>query len=250
MSTAPVDWRSYLVGFHAERSGITENLLSPATDDDGRSPYDWLAEVVPRGARVLDLACGSAPTGDLLDAATYVGLDLSPEELALAAARGLPVAQADAARLPIADGGVDVVVCSMSLQLLPLEPALAEVRRVLRPGGTFAATVPTSRPMPAGHALRWGRLLASLRTASLSYPNDDALASPGGPLAAAGLTLLSDDARGFRVDVASEAVADRLLDGLYLPDVPPERVEAARRVAHRWVGQRTTVPVRRLVARG
>jgi hypothetical protein len=55
---------------------------------------------------------------------------------------------------------------------------------------------------------------------------------------------------GFRVDVASEAVADRLLDGLYLPDVPPERVRAARRVAHRWVGQRTTVPVRRLVAGG
>jgi hypothetical protein len=121
---------------------------------------------------------------------------------------------------------------------------------VLRPGGTFAATVPTSRPMPAGHALRWGRLLAALRTASLSYPNDDALASPGGPLAAAGLTLLSDDARGFRVDVASEAVADRLLDGLYLPDVPPVRVRAARRVAHRLVGQRTTVPVRRLVAPG
>jgi hypothetical protein len=65
----------------------------------------------------------------------------------------------------------------------------------------------------------------------------------------ADLTLVSDDARGFAVDVWSEAVADRLLDGLDRHDVPPERVDAARRVAHRWVGRRTTVPVRRLVAR-
>lgn len=85
---------------------------------------------------MLDLACGSAPTGDVLPAAQYVGRDLSCAELRLAAARGLSVAQADAARLPVADAGVDAVVCSMALQLLPLQPALAEVRRVLRPGGT------------------------------------------------------------------------------------------------------------------
>jgi hypothetical protein len=59
-------------------------------------------------------ACGSAPTGDVLPAAQYVGLDLPYAELRLAAARGLTVAQADAARLPVADAGVDAVVCSMA----------------------------------------------------------------------------------------------------------------------------------------
>jgi hypothetical protein len=48
----------------------------------------------------------------------------------------------------------------------------------------------------------------------------------------------------------SEAVADRLLDGLYLPGVPDDRVAAARRLARGRVGQRTTLPIRRLVARG
>ena len=199
---------------------------------------------------MLDLACGSAPTGELLRAASYLGLDLSHAELRLGAARGLRVAQADAARLPVADAAVDVVVCSMALQLLPLEPALAEVRRVLRPGGTFVATVPTNRPMPVRDALRWARVLVALRARSLSYPNDDALAAPGDRFAAAGLPLRSDDSRGFGLDVASQDVADRLLDGLYLPDVPPARMTAARTVVHGWVGRRTTVPVRRLVAQG
>jgi len=248
--TTAEDWRDYLAGFHAERPGITEDLLSMATDDTGRTPYGWLAEVVPPGARVLDLACGSAPTGGLLQAASYLGLDLSREELRLGAARGLRVAQADATRLPLADAAVDVVACSMSLQLLPLGPALAEVRRVLRPGGAFVATVPTSRPMPARDALRWARVLAALRSTGLSYPNDAALASPGDRFAAAGLVLRSDESRGFGLDITSQHVADRLLDGLYLPDVPPQRVTAARRAVRRWVGRRTTVPVRRLVARG
>lgn len=250
MSTAREDWRTYLSGFHAERPGITADLLSGATDSTGRTPYTWLAEVVPPGARLLDLGCGSAPTGELLDRATaYVGLDLSAAELRLAQARGLPVAQADATRLPLADGAVDVVVCSMALQLLPLQPALAEVRRVLRPGGTFAATVPVGRPLPLRDALRWTHVLVALRRTSLTYPNDAALGAPGRLLAAAGLTLVSDDARPFGVDVSSEAVADRLLDGLYLPGVRPDRIATARHVVHGWVGGRTSVPVRRLVAR-
>ena len=250
MSTTDGGWPDYLAGFHAERPGITEDLLAQAVDRTGCTPYGWLAEVVPPGARVLDLGCGSAPTGDLVGAASYLGLDLSHDELRLAAARGLAVAQADAGRLPLADDAVDVVLCSMALQLLPLGPALAEVRRVLRPGGTFAATVPASRPMPVADALGWARVLLALRSRGLSYPNDDALAAPAARLAPAGLVLLSDESRAFSAQVTSERDADRLVDGLYLPGVPAGRVAAARRVVHGWVGGRTTVPVRRLVARG
>jgi hypothetical protein len=52
------------------------------------------------------------------------------------------------------------------------------------------------------------------------------------------------------VDITSYEAADRLVDGLYLPGVPPSRVAAARTVVRGWVGRRTTVPVRRLVAQG
>jgi len=96
-------------------------------------------------------------------ATSYVGLDLAHGELRLAAARGLPVAQADAARLPVADRSVDAVVCSMAVQLLPLERALAEVRRVLRPGGIFVATLPTDRPLSTRDRVRWGSVLIALR---------------------------------------------------------------------------------------
>lgn len=250
MSRVPQQWRDYLADFHAQRSGITEDLLAGATDDTGRTPYGWLAEAVPPAARVLDLACGSAPTGDLLRAWSYVGMDLSPGELRLARGRGLPVAVADAARLPVADGGVDVVVCSMALQLVPLAATLAQVRRVLRPGGVLLATVPASGPLPARDALHWGRLLVALRQRRLSYPNDDDLADVEPALAAAGLTLVSDESRGFAVALRTAAEADRLLDSLYLPDAPPDRVAAARRVVRGWTGRRLTVPLRRLVARG
>jgi hypothetical protein len=104
--------------------------------------------------------------------------------------------------------------------------------------------------MPTSDALGWGRVLLALRSRGLSYPNDGALASPARSFAAAGLALRSDESRGFRVDVASYEAADRLVDGLYLPGVPPSRVAAARTVVRGWVGRRTTVPVRRLVAQG
>jgi SAM-dependent methyltransferase len=163
---------------------------------------------------------------------------------------GLRVARADVTRLPVADAAVDVVLCSMALQLLPLAPALAEVRRVLRPGGTFVATVPTSRPMPVSDALCWARVLVALRSQGLSYPNDDALAAPDDRFAAAGpRPAVGRVARlrpGRRVAGRRRPAARRA--------VPPGRTARPRdgrpRVVHGWVGRRTTVPVRRLVAQG
>lgn len=244
------DWQAYLDDFHAARPGITEDLLALTRDASGAGPYAWLAGAVPVGARVLDLACGSAPTGPLAGARSYLGLDLSLDELRRGAARGLRVARADATRLPVADAAVDVVVCSMALQLLPMAPALAEVRRVLRPGGVFAATVPASRPMTTLHALRWARVLLALHASGLRFPNDQALEAPGPLLAAHGLRLVSDESRAFELHVDSPDTAARLIDGLYLPGVPARRVAAAHDVVRAWVGRQTTIPVRRLVAQG
>jgi demethylmenaquinone methyltransferase/2-methoxy-6-polyprenyl-1,4-benzoquinol methylase len=92
---------------------------------------------------VLDIGCG---TGDFLallgqTPARRVGLDFSGGML-LEARRlrpRAPVAQGDARRLPIRTASVSGVVSGFTLRnFSPLEPALAEMGRVLAPGGHLA----------------------------------------------------------------------------------------------------------------
>jgi SAM-dependent methyltransferase len=109
------------------------------------------------GRRVLEIGCGSAPCSRWLRTAgaDVVALDLSAGMLARAAELnrstgiGLPLLQADAGALPLADGSVDLA-CS-AFGGLPfvadVERALREVARVLRPGGRFVASV--------NHPMRW-----------------------------------------------------------------------------------------------
>lgn len=245
---ADADWPAYLESFHAERAGITEDVLEHVLDATGRDPYGWAAQHVPAAGTVLDLACGSAPLADRLPGHRYLGVDLSAAELAAAGGRGAPVARADARRLPLADGSVDAVVMSMALMLVPLHETLCEVRRVLRPRGVFVATVPHNRPLPPGDWLRYARLCLALRHPGLSYPNDDQLARPAAAYARAGLRLERDESRAFRCQLREVQVADRLLASLYLPDVAAERMSAGRRVVRRWTGKALTTPIRLLLA--
>lgn len=110
-------------------------------------PLD-LADIRP-GERVLDVGCG---TGDVTLAAArrvgpggaVYGIDAAPEMIDVARSkarrRGLPVEfmVEPVEALSFANGSFDVVVSSLMMHHLPGElrrRALAEVRRVLRPGG-------------------------------------------------------------------------------------------------------------------
>jgi ubiquinone/menaquinone biosynthesis C-methylase UbiE len=90
------------------------------------------------GKRVLEVGCG---TGLLLEriaphAQRAVGVDLSTGMLAHARARGLDVVEASATALPFPDHSFDVVYSFKVLAHVPdLRRALAEVQRVLVPGG-------------------------------------------------------------------------------------------------------------------
>lgn len=236
-------WRDYLADFHADRPGITEELLDRTRDDHGRTPYGWAATAVPPGSVVLDLACGSAPMAEVLGGSRYVGVDLSAAELAVAERRRAPVVQADATALPLIEGAVDVVVVSMALMLVPMAPTLAEVRRVLRPGGRLVALLPSAGPLPPADRLRWTRLCWALRKTHLEYPNDEDLTRP-----LPGFDVVHDERVAFRCLVDSEDTARLLLHALYLPDVGPERMARGTAVVTRWVGKTVTTPLRLLVA--
>ena len=113
---------------------------------------------------VLDLACGTANLLPRLDAwggvvRSYTGVDVSREMLR-AAQRKLAVSSipatleaADAATLPFSGASFDTVVSASALHDFPApERALAEVRRVLRPGGRLLL-LDWSRGRPTMRAL-------------------------------------------------------------------------------------------------
>lgn len=102
----------------------------------------------PAGGRVLELGCGTAymwkDHWDLLkDGVELVLSDFSPAFVAEAAqaSGGRPqvrTEQIDIQTIPYSDATFDVVIANMMLYHVPDIPAgLAQVRRVLRPGGTF-----------------------------------------------------------------------------------------------------------------
>jgi len=120
-----------------------------APDHDAFWDGTWpaLREILPGSAGLtLDLGCGEGRAGRQLLAmgGRVLGIERSAT-LALAAATGspaLPVAQADAARLPLADGCIGLAVASMSLlDMDDFEGAIAETSRVLRPGGVFCFAI-------------------------------------------------------------------------------------------------------------
>lgn len=97
--------------------------------------------------RVLDVGCGSgAVTADLAQATDgeVVAVDFDPLMAAKARA-GLPdatVLRADGRALPFPDGRFDVAVCNLVLLWTPDPAALvAELARVVRPGGTVLASM-------------------------------------------------------------------------------------------------------------
>lgn len=107
-----------------------------------------------RGLVVLDAACG--PGGKTAwyaedGAARVIGVDLAPAHLGaaarFAAARGVAgrtrFVAADAARLPLRDAGLDAVTANDAVEHFGDPGAvLAELARVLRPGGRMFVTFP------------------------------------------------------------------------------------------------------------
>ena len=149
--------------------------------DRVRDIYDRLAprfdrrigfweKVLFRGGR--EWVCAQA-TGDVLEIAVgtgrnfgfypmdvrLTGIELSPTMLEIARSRadelGRPVdlREADAEALPFDDDSFDTVVCTLSLCSIPDDrKAIAEAKRVLRPGGSFLLLEHVRSPNPVVRA--------------------------------------------------------------------------------------------------
>ena len=117
-----------------------------------------------RGSRVADLAAG---TGDLCrDLAAGglfpIGVDVSAGMLGHARTDA-PLVQADVLRLPVASRSLDGATCGFALRnFVDLDTFLAELGRIVRPGGRIAlleVAEPENPVLRAGHAVYFGRVV-------------------------------------------------------------------------------------------
>lgn len=242
-------WRRYLTTFHSAHAGITERLFNHLDD----SPYEWLVEPLhDQTGLILDLACGSAPTRAHLPRHRWVGMDTSRAELAAAAAIGRgPLVRAQAGALPLPDRSAHAVCAAMCLQVLtPLTETLAEITRVLRPGGSLTALVPARLGLDPAGRLGWMRVLLAVGVLDPPWPNPDARDGLAQILRNHGFTVRADERRTFTLRLPTPDAVALLIDSLYLPDTAPERIAKAKHTLAGWArqGRRLPLPLRRVVA--
>jgi SAM-dependent methyltransferase len=128
-----------------------------------------LSRVLDRIARpgfALDIGAAGGGNTRVLRARGWrsVALEYGAEGAGLAKGRGLDVIRGDARRLPLATASTDLVIALDVLEHIDDDArAVAEIHRVLRPGGTLFATVPcdmrlwSTHDVALGHVRRYTR---------------------------------------------------------------------------------------------
>jgi len=122
---------------------------------------EWIGERV-RG-RVLEVAIGTGLNLPRYPAdVTITGIELSPAMLAVARQRAaglgreVDLREGDAEHLPFDDASFDTVVCTLSLCTIPSpDAAIAQMRRVLGPGGRLLLLDHIGSTWPPVYAAQW-----------------------------------------------------------------------------------------------
>lgn len=124
----------------AGNGGVTS--LSSLHEPFRRRVINLMGQYLHNQATVLSVGCGDGFMEADLAARGHdvIALDLRPTVAQSVTTRGVPFAQADAHRLPIADRTIDAVLLSESIGQIDPEAGLKEVARVLRLGGLVALT--------------------------------------------------------------------------------------------------------------
>lgn len=121
----------------ARRYDVMNTLMSLGQDHRWRRITRAELGAIP-GERVLDVAAGTGvSTRELTRSGAYVvGCDFSLGMLRSGSGTAVPLVAGDALRLPFGDAAFDAVTISFGLRnVVDVDAALAEFRRVTRPGG-------------------------------------------------------------------------------------------------------------------
>jgi ubiquinone/menaquinone biosynthesis C-methylase UbiE len=109
--------------------------------------FEAVAEAEPQ--RVLEVGCGPGDMAQRIvreTGAELVALDISPRMVELACGLGVDARVGDVQELPFDDGSFDCAVAGWMLYHVPdLDRGLAELARVLRPGGRLVAATNSIR---------------------------------------------------------------------------------------------------------
>lgn len=119
-------WAGFLVNpFWHARSGL----------------LDGLSHLLPHlKGRVLDVGCGQMPYRNLVPASDYVGIDIDSE---VTRRIGKADVLYDGTRIPFENAHFDGVLCSQVLEhVFQPDNFVAEIRRVLAPGGVLVLATP------------------------------------------------------------------------------------------------------------
>ena len=122
---------------------------------------------VRKGDAVVDLACGTGDFCELVEqrGASVIGVDFALQMLKQGQNRGLEheAVQGDGEWLPFRTASVDVVTCGFALRnFVSLKGVLAEVARIVRPGGRIAlldVDRPAFAPIRFAHSLYFDRIV-------------------------------------------------------------------------------------------
>ena len=192
-------------GVDYARNGV--RLLLGATAHPGGEALtahvlDRLA--LPTGALVADVACGDGATLRLLASRGLlaVGVDVEPAAVRHAVARGTSAVVGDAHAVPLASGAYDAVLCECAVSTFD-DPAraVAELARLVRPGGAVAITdVVLRRDLAPGEVVAAVDRLTTART----VPEYAAL------LEGAGLQVVRTEDRAADARALCRRVARRL----------------------------------------
>ncbi|NKB68360.1 MAG: methyltransferase domain-containing protein [Candidatus Latescibacteria bacterium] len=148
---SPSSLSDYKAHYQLDAEAIIElDDLHPTRRVSERRRFEALLRLlqVRPDQRLLDIGCGSGWFSALCQeqGARVWALDMAPAGVARARARfpAVPYFQAgDVYHLPFADASFDAVVLSEVVEHLEhIEQALAQVRRVLKPGGRVLVSVP------------------------------------------------------------------------------------------------------------
>jgi SAM-dependent methyltransferase len=129
--------------YAGEAGLLARRALYDSTEGE-HGPEVVFAEVAALApARVLEVGCGPGELAERLVrelGAEVTAVDVSPRMVDLARARGVDARVGDVQELPFEPGSFDCVVAAWVLFHVPdLDRGLAEIARVLRPGGSLVA---------------------------------------------------------------------------------------------------------------